>query len=120
MDEKNFHLWCQQVEPYINAHNLTEFVVCAQIPPQFLDDAARNSSTINPVHSIWLQKDQMLLSWLQSTLSSEILSRILGCTHSHQLWDRLFNYFQKQTHARVRQFRVELRAITLDTSSFPD
>lgn len=62
----------------------------------------------------------MMFSWLQSTLSSEILSRVLGCSHSHQLWDRLFNYFQKQTHARARQLRVELRAITLDNSFVQD
>lgn len=72
LDEKNFHLWRQQVESYINARNLTEFIVCAQIPPQFLNDADCNSGTINPAYSVWLQKDQMLLSWLQSTLSSEI------------------------------------------------
>ncbi|KAI5440145.1 hypothetical protein KIW84_025479 [Lathyrus oleraceus] len=78
LDENNFHLWRQQVEPYINAHNLTEFVVCIRILPQFLDDAAHDSGTIIPKYSIWLQKDQMMFSWLQSTLSSEILSRVLG------------------------------------------
>lgn len=59
----------------------------------------------------------MMLLWLQSTLSNEILSRVLGCSHSHHLWDQLFNYFQKHTHARARQMHVELRALTLDTST---
>ena len=95
LDEKNFHLWRQQVEPYINAHNLTDLVVCTRIPSKFVDDDARRQGMINPAYSIWLQKDQLLLSWLQSTLSSEILSRVLGCSHSHQLWDRLFSYFHK-------------------------
>ncbi|CAL5204705.1 unnamed protein product [Lathyrus oleraceus] len=58
----------------------------------------------------------MLLSWLQSTLSSEIISRVLGCTHADQLRDRLFNFFRKQTHARARQLRVEIRALTLENS----
>lgn len=120
LDEKNFHLWRQQVEPYINAHSLTDLVVCTRIPPQFVDDEARRKGTVNPAYSIWLQKDQLLLSWLQSTLSSEILSRVLGCSHSHQLWDRLFTYFQKQTRARARQLRVELRALTLDSQSVSD
>lgn len=35
-DEKNFHLWHQHVELYINAYNLMEFVVCSRIPPNFL------------------------------------------------------------------------------------
>lgn len=91
--------------------------MCTHIPLQFVDDDARMAGNVNPEYSQWLQKDQMLLSWLQSTLSTEILSRVLGCTHSHQLWDRLFGYFQKQTRARARQLRVELRALTVDNSS---
>ncbi|XP_058747095.1 uncharacterized protein LOC131620091 [Vicia villosa] len=120
LDEKNFHLWCQQVESFINAHGLTAFVVCSKIPPQFLDDAARISGSENPEYTIWLQKDQMLLSWLQSTLSSEILSRVLGFILAYELWDRLFQYFQKQTRARARQLRVELRAVTLDSMTVQD
>ena len=34
-----------------------------------------------------------------------------------QLWDHLFNYFQKQTRARAKQLCVRLRALTLDNSS---
>ncbi|CAI8608272.1 unnamed protein product [Vicia faba] len=75
---------------------------------------------INLAYFVWLQKDQLLLSWLQSTLLSEILSRVLGCSHSHQLWDRLFSYFHKQTHAKARQLQVELCALTLDTQSVQD
>lgn len=59
----------------------------------------------------------MFLSWLQSTLSNETLSRLLGCTHAHQLWDRLFFYFQKQTRARAWQICIELCALTLDNST---
>ncbi|MCI13067.1 retrovirus-related Pol polyprotein from transposon TNT 1-94, partial [Trifolium medium] len=36
----------------------------------------------------------------------------------HELWDRLFKYFHKQT--RARHLRVELRAITLENSSIQD
>lgn len=96
----------------INTHNLIKFIVYARIPLNILDDANHNSGTINPAYSIWLQKDQMLLSWLQSTLP------ILGGSHSHQLWNHLFNYFQKQTCAREYQMRVELCTITLYNSSF--
>lgn len=120
LDEKNFHLWCQQVEPYINSHDLTDLVVCTRVPPKFLDDKAARNGTVNPVYSTWIQKDHMLLLWLQSTLSSEVLSHVLGCSHAHQLLDRLFSYFQKQTRARARHLRVELRAITLDSFSVQD
>ncbi|MCI67684.1 hypothetical protein A2U01_0088943, partial [Trifolium medium] len=69
LGEKNFHLWRQQVEPFINAHNLTDYVVCARAPPQFVDDEARRTGTVNPAFTQWCRHDQMLLSWLQSTLT---------------------------------------------------
>jgi hypothetical protein len=94
LNEDNFPLWRQQIEPYINAHNLTEFVVCPRVPPQFLDDAARAAGTTNPAYTAWRSRDGMLLSWLQSTISREILARVIGCSFSYELWDRLFAYFQ--------------------------
>lgn len=54
LDEKNFHLWRQQVELYINAHNLTDLVVCTHIPPQFLTDDAHGQGSVNPAYSFWL------------------------------------------------------------------
>ena len=48
LDEKNFHLWCQQVELYINARDLTDLVVCARVPSKFVNDAARRAGSVNP------------------------------------------------------------------------
>lgn len=62
----------------------------------------------------------MLLSGLQSTLSSEILSRMLRCSDTHQLWNHLFSYFQKKTRARALQLHVERCAIMLDALSIQD
>ncbi|WJX67532.1 hypothetical protein P8452_51991 [Trifolium repens] len=75
LTEKNFHLWKQQVQPYIFAHDLDEFLLPSSAAPRFLNGADRATATLNPAYRKWRQKDQMLLSWLQSTLSSEILAR---------------------------------------------
>lgn len=95
LDEKHFHLFRQQEEPYFKTYDLTGMVVCTRILPQFLDDEACCICMINHVYFVWVQKDQISLSWIQFTLSSEILSFVVGCSHENQLWDHLFNYFQK-------------------------
>jgi histone deacetylase 1/2 len=59
----------------------------------------------------------MLLLWLQSTLTSEILARFLGANHTFELWGKIVSYFQKQLRAKARQLRVELRATTLENST---
>nr|KYP35713.1 hypothetical protein KK1_043238 [Cajanus cajan] len=56
----------------------------------------------------------MLLTWLQSTLSKTILSRVISSVHSYQVWDKVHEYFHTQTKARARQLRTDLRSTTLD------
>jgi histone deacetylase 1/2 len=117
LSEKNFHLWRQQVEPYINAHDLDEFLRPSAIPPRFLNNDDRAAAILNPAFRKWRQRDQMLLSWLQSTLTSDILARFLGANHTFELWGKIVSYFQKQLRAKARQLRVELRATTLENST---
>lgn len=56
----------------------------------------------------------MLCLWLQSTLSSEILARVLSASHAFELRVKLFACFQKQMHATAHHLRVELHATTLE------
>nr|KYP37004.1 hypothetical protein KK1_041845 [Cajanus cajan] len=56
----------------------------------------------------------MLMSWLQSSLSPAILSCVLGSNHSYQVWDKIHDYFHKQTRARARQLRTKLRSTSLE------
>jgi histone deacetylase 1/2 len=120
LTEKNFHVWRQQVEPYINAHYLDDFLVSPEIPPRFLTAADHLTGTLNPVYRKWRQKDQMLMSWLQTTLSSEILARVLGSNHTFELWNKIQSYFQKQMRAKARQLRVELRSTKLEDRSIQE
>ncbi|XP_029127015.1 uncharacterized protein LOC109796422, partial [Cajanus cajan] len=56
----------------------------------------------------------MLLTWLQSTLSKSILSRVIGSVHSYQVWEKIHEYFHTQTKACARQLRTDLRTTSLD------
>jgi hypothetical protein len=85
-----------------------------------VDEEVHRTSSINHAHTIWRNHHHMLLFWLQSTLSSEILSRVLGNARVYELWDHLFNYFHKQTCAIARHLRVEHRAKTLEDSSIQE
>lgn len=113
-------LFALAFELYINTHNVTDFVVCAYVPSQFVGDDALISSKVDLEYMRWSRKNLMLIFQLYSTCSNEILLRVLGCSHSHQLWDCLFNYFQRQTRARAKQLRVELRALTLNNCIFQE
>ena len=59
----------------------------------------------------------MLLTRLQSTLSKSILSQVLGCVHSYQVWDKIHDYFHTQTKARACQLCTNLRSSKLGNNS---
>ena len=72
LDDLTFLLWRQQVEPVIKSHCLQCFVVNPQIPLRFLSEEDHEAGIESPVYEVWHQQDQVLLTWLQSTLSTSI------------------------------------------------
>ena len=119
LDDSNYLFW-QQVEPVIKSYKLHLFVANPTIPMQFLTENDRDAGIENPDYEIWEQQDQVLLTRLQSTLSKTILSLVLPCTHSYQVWEKILEYFHLQTRARAQQLRRELRRTMLDDKTMKE
>lgn len=106
--------------PVRQCKQLQNHLYLRDIPNKFLTDDDRTTNRENPAYRIWITQDQWLMTWLQSTLSPSILSRVLGCVHSYELWERILAHFQKLTCAKARQLRAELRSTTLEDKSVDD
>lgn len=113
-------VWLQQIEPVLRAHRLHRFCVSPKIPPKFLCDPNRLNNIENPVHAAWELQDQLLLSWLQASLSPSILPSVIGCRYTFQLWDTIHQTFQSKTKAQARQLRTELRTLKKGSSTITD
>lgn len=100
-----------QVEGVIISHKLHKFVINPSIPLKYATENDRLQDNVSADYDKWLVQDQMLFTWLLSTLSDLFLPRVLGCKHSFQVWDRIHNHFQAHLKAKVRQFRSELKSI---------
>lgn len=94
LDEKNFPVWHQEVEPMINVHNLQNYIIFPEIPEQFLTPN-QNSGKENPAYHNWINQDQWLLSWLESSVFSSIMMRVLGSMARIQ---RITNESTKMKH----------------------
>lgn len=108
-DDKNFLLWTQQVEAVIIAHKLHRFVVNPHIPQKYATETDDVLDLPTDEYESWLVQDQMLFTWLLSSLSDSILPRVLGCKHSYQVWDKIHKHFYSQMKATARQLRCELK-----------
>lgn len=120
LTDSNFLLWKQQVEPVITSHRLQQFLVNPTIPDKFLNDADQVLENFNPLYLAWEQQDAHLLTWLQSTLSCDVLTQMIGCKHSYQLWERLHSDFFTRTEAKSRQLRTELRNLKLGSKTISE
>lgn len=88
LNEDNFLVWKQQVEPVLKAHRLHHYLNNSKIPPQFLSMSNRVVGIENPAYNAWELQDHLLLSWIQSSLSESFLTRVVGCRYSWQIWTK--------------------------------
>jgi len=105
------------VEPLIKAHCLPHFLVNPSIPMNLYTIDGCENRGISEEYLKWEQQKQLLLSWLQSTISSEILTQAIGCKHLWQLWGKIHVYFHAHTNIKARRLRSQLRRSTLEICS---
>jgi hypothetical protein len=110
LDEENFLIWCLQVEPVIKGYGIHMFLTDSAISY----NAGSNNDGLE-------ERDRILLSWILSTLSESMLKRVIGCTNSKQLWEKIHTYFKNRARAMVRKYQSELKNIKKkDTESISE
>lgn len=53
----------------------------------------------NAVFSAWIRIDQLLLSWMFSSIQENLLTFVIHCVSFQQLWESLTRMFISQTQA---------------------
>nr|KYP67572.1 Retrovirus-related Pol polyprotein from transposon TNT 1-94 [Cajanus cajan] len=53
-------------------------------------------------------------------MSKDMLTRVIGCKTSFQLWDKIHSYFHSHMNAKARQLRIELRNTNLENQTISD
>lgn len=71
----------------------------------------------DPAYFHWYQQDQLLLTWLQCSLSETILNQTVSCTTSARLWQLLQQSFSASSHARLIKLCCSLQNTTKGSSS---
>nr|XP_007138507.1 hypothetical protein PHAVU_009G214900g [Phaseolus vulgaris]ESW10501.1 hypothetical protein PHAVU_009G214900g [Phaseolus vulgaris] len=81
------------------------------IPEQYASESDRTENIETEEYRRWIIQDQMLLTWLLSSIGRGVAPIMAGYKYSWQVWDTVKEHFQSHLRAMVRQHRLELRDI---------
>jgi gag-polypeptide of LTR copia-type len=113
LNESNFLIWKQVFFTVLRSYNVQGHVVGSNgIPPATILDND-NKETINPEFNRWIQRDMVVQSWINATLSLDMLQLVISSdnTIARSIWLALEKHFLKNTTSQVYALKSELRAL---------
>jgi hypothetical protein len=83
LDETNYLAWTAQFIPILKSHNLLGFIDSSNLcPAMFVGDNAAKNKFVNPAHTNWQSRDQLLLSWIISSICPALVASLYGLDSS--------------------------------------
>ncbi|XP_021816921.1 uncharacterized protein LOC110759192 [Prunus avium] len=105
LDRSNYPLWLAQIVPLLNSRDLMSFVDgTSECPPKNV----AGSTTVNPAYTTWFQQDQLILSWINSSLTPSVLSTVSRNQTSRTTWQALEHRYASASQNRILHLRNEL------------
>ncbi|GAV70363.1 UBN2 domain-containing protein, partial [Cephalotus follicularis] len=87
-------------------------------PLPTIPSSLNSTTTIpNPNYLSWCQRDQLLLSWINASLSESILPLVIGKHTSADTWTTLNQSLGSPTHTRILQLHMQLQNLKKNNSS---
>ncbi|XP_047158094.1 pectinesterase inhibitor 10-like [Vigna umbellata] len=107
----NYLEWNEKVEAVLKARNLLEFVEKIFDPEPYASESDRTQNNESEKFRRWFVQDQILRTWLLSSMRKDLASLMAGCQYSWQVWETVKELFHSHLAVRVWQLRSELGTI---------
>ncbi|KAK0601129.1 hypothetical protein LWI29_021446 [Acer saccharum] len=107
LDHNNYLLWRQQIQAAIKGNRLSSFIDSTISAPNHKN----LDGSVSETYLAWEQQDQMLLCWILSSISQELLPELVGCSTASEAWRTLEQLFTSQSRANVMQLKLQLQTL---------
>lgn len=111
-DQNNFILWRTQVLASIKANGLEGFINGDRehyLQPESSTRAGSSSNnesrSVNLEFTACMKTDQLLFSWMMSSIHQNLLATVIDYTTSKQLWESLTSMYISQSQAQISNFK---------------
>lgn len=109
LDENNYLLWKFQIETAARGYGLSEYINgTIQVPPKVIINSEGTAIT-NQEYTLYLRQDSLISSWLISSISPNLISQVIGCTTSHEIWKIIQQSFNTQSSAKIMHLKRQLQ-----------
>jgi hypothetical protein len=119
----NYSLWKATIVPILKGHSLFGFVdgtiVCPSSTITTESDTGATTAP-NPAYLAWHMQDQLILGAINSCLNDSILSHVVKCNTSRDVWLTLERLFKSQSQARTMQVHYQLATLKKGNTSIAD
>jgi hypothetical protein len=116
----NYLLWKAHVIPVLRGYGLLGYVKDEVPCPESTIIGENGELQTNPVAAVWLHTDQLILGWINSSLSDGPFSQVINSESSHDAWQVLETLYGTHTRDPIQQIKGELQSLTKGTSSLED
>jgi hypothetical protein len=106
LTRENYNTWKATVALILKGHSLYGFVDGSNpCPSSIISTPSKTGATVapNPAYMAWNLQDQLIIGALTTSLTESILSHVVKCTTSHEVWITLQRLFASHAKARTMQ-----------------
>ncbi|KAL5537452.1 hypothetical protein UlMin_045608 [Ulmus minor] len=96
LDRSNYVIWRSQIDNVIYANGFENFIEGLSVCPEKTVPGVINPECVN-----WRRQDRLILSWIYSTLTPEVMAQIVGHTTSSSAWKALEKIFSSSSRAPI-------------------
>ena len=113
LDYTNYIPWKHQLITILEAYSLIEHIDGTTLKPSpfVLDTTGNPTSVVNPDFQSWNIKDKALLSLINSTLTPQVFSLVVGITNLREVWNTLEQRFTSTSRANILNLKLELQSL---------
>nr|XP_023913981.1 uncharacterized protein LOC112025541 [Quercus suber] len=113
LDYTNYIPWKHQLVTILEAYSLIEHIDGTTLKPSplLLDATGIPTSVVNLEFQSWNIRDKALLSLINSTLTPQVFSLVVGVTNSREVWNTLEQRFTSTSRANILNLKLELQSL---------
>ncbi|KAL5730343.1 hypothetical protein ACHQM5_003176 [Ranunculus cassubicifolius] len=115
LNDSNYIIWLCQMAPFLNGYGFMKYVDGSFPAPKL--NEGNDSTSISSDYLSWFQTDQLIVSYITSTLTEQILSLVVGKKTSKSVWECFKNHFAQQSVANAANLRFQLLSISKGTKN---